>query len=76
MAKNTRPTAQKRAREKAQQARQQEKQQRRAEARDRKVTGTREAGGEDPDLAGIRPGPQPPPEWMDVDSTQPEAEEE
>jgi hypothetical protein len=64
MAKTSRPTAQKRAREKAQQERQKEKQQRRAEARERKANAPASTGDEDPDLAGMRPGPQPPPEWL------------
>ena len=57
MAKTSRPTAQKRAREKAQQERQKEKQQRRAEARERKANAPVATGDEDPDLAGMRPGP-------------------
>lgn len=65
MAKNTRPTSNKRAREKAQQERQKEKQQRRLEAKERKESATgNDAGGEDPDIAGIRPGPQPRPDWL------------
>jgi len=67
MAKNSRPTANKRAREKAQQERQKQKQQRRAEARERKANAPPQSGDEDPDIAGMRPGPQPPPEWLDVD---------
>ena len=68
MAKSSRPTAQKRAREKAQQERQKQKQQRRAEARERKANAPVHTGDEDPDLAGMRPGPQPPPDWLDLDS--------
>ena len=64
MAKTSRPTAQKRAREKAQQERQKEKAQRRADARERKANAPVPTGDEDPDLAGMRPGPQPPPDWM------------
>jgi hypothetical protein len=64
MAKSSRPTAQKRAREKAQQERQKQKQQRRADARERKANAPLQAGDEDPDLAGMRPGPQPPPDWL------------
>jgi hypothetical protein len=67
MAKPSRPTAQKRAREKAQQERQKEKLQRRAEAKERKASAPLKEGDEDPDLAGMRPGPQPPPEWLDVE---------
>jgi hypothetical protein len=67
MAKSSRPTAQKRAREKAQQERQKEKQQRRAEARERRAAMPAPTGNEDPDIAGIRPGPQPRPDWLDFD---------
>ncbi|PYS01990.1 MAG: hypothetical protein DMG16_10650 [Acidobacteria bacterium] len=68
MAKNARPTAHKRAREKAQQERQKEKAQRRAEARERRASAPRQTADEDPDLAGMRPGPQPPPDWLEIDS--------
>lgn len=69
MPKSSRPTGNKRAREKAQVERNQEKHKRRLERRDRKATeGPRLAGEEDPDIAGIRPGPQPrDPEWLDLD---------
>jgi hypothetical protein len=77
MAKNSRPTGQKRAREKALQERQKEKQQRRLESRERKANaGPRPLGGEDPDIAGIRPGPQPPPDWLSSDSTEDSTEED
>ena len=69
MGKSVRPTAQKRAREKAQQERQREKVQRRAEVRERKASALPPTGDEDPDLAGMSPGPQPPPEWLDLDSS-------
>jgi len=67
VAKTSRPTSRKRAREKAQQERAKEKQQRRAEVRERKATMPRQEGEGDPDLAGMRVGPQPPPEWLDLD---------
>lgn len=71
MAKDTRAAAHKRAREKAQQERQKQKQQRRLEAKERRGSG--EASGEDPDIAGIQPGPQPRPEWLDdLDSDEPD----
>jgi hypothetical protein len=76
MAKSSRPTAHKRAREKALQERQVQKQQRRAEARDRRAGTSRQPGDEDPDLAGMRPGPQPPPEWLEADSSPPEEDQE
>ncbi len=61
MAKKTRPTFQKREREKAQQQKQRDKNARRAEAKERRSINPRDLG-EDPDIAGIRPGPQPLPE--------------
>ncbi len=72
MAKNSKPTSQKRAREKARIDRQKEKEQRRAEAKERKAAAPpRASSNEDPDLAGMQPGPQPRPEWLD----EPEEEE-
>jgi hypothetical protein len=47
----------KRSRELAKQAKRKEKEERRAQ---RKTAGTGASGEEDPDLAGIIPGPQPP----------------
>ena len=64
MAKKSRPTSQKRIKEKARQERQKEKDARRVEARERKANAPQRAPGEDPDIAGIVPGPQPlPPEF-------------
>jgi hypothetical protein len=57
-----RPTHQKREREKARRERQQRKLAKRAEASARRDP--RPAGSEDPDIAGILPGPQPRP-WED-----------
>lgn len=66
MARNTRATSMKRAREKAQQERNKEKHAKRLENRERQGSSVaREADGEDPDIAGIRPGPQPRPEWLE-----------
>jgi hypothetical protein len=62
----SRPTQHKRARERAKQEKQQAKAARRMEAKSRKGTSSAESGGEDPDIAGIVPGPQPSP-WGDVD---------
>ena len=64
MANRTKVTQQKRARERAKQERQQEKTRRREEAKVRKANEPQQAGGEDPDIAGIVPGPQPRP-WDD-----------
>jgi hypothetical protein len=74
--KTSRPTKQKRAREKARADRQKEKEQRRLEARERKAAAPPRTGDEDPDIAGIRPGPQPRPEWLDDEETESEEGEE
>jgi hypothetical protein len=77
MANRTKVTQQKRARERARQERQQEKQRRREEAKGRKPMVVRTADGEDPDIAGIVPGPQPSP-WgddEDLDLADDDAEE-
>jgi hypothetical protein len=55
----SRPTQNKRARERARQEKQQHKAQRRLEAKHRKASAPAAATGEDPDIAGIVPGPQP-----------------
>jgi hypothetical protein len=66
MAKNSRPSGNKRARERAQAERTKEKANRRLERRERKANAGPRPVGEDPDLAGIQPGPQPRPEWLDL----------
>jgi hypothetical protein len=60
----SRPTQNKRARERARQEKQQQKTARRMEAKDRKSVRPATSGEEDPDIAGIVPGPQPSP-WGD-----------
>jgi hypothetical protein len=66
MAKNSRPSFQKRAKEKARQERRKEKDVRRAETKERRANAGPRTG-EDPDIAGIVPGPQaPPPEFDSV----------
>ena len=60
----SRPTQNKRARERARQDRQQQKNARRLENRARKANAPPPAPGEDPDIAGIVPGPQASP-WDD-----------
>lgn len=67
MAKKSKQTFLKRAKEKTRQDRRDEKSVRRAEAKERKASlPTREEGGEDPDIAGLVPGPQPlPPQFDD-----------
>jgi hypothetical protein len=57
----SRPTQLKRQRERAQAERRQEKAQKRLEAKARRAQTPRRVGDEDPDIAGIRPGPQPSP---------------
>jgi hypothetical protein len=64
MASRPKVTQQKRARERARQERQQEKVRRREEAKLRRANTPGHAGDEDPDIAGIIPGPQPSP-WGD-----------
>jgi hypothetical protein len=64
MSKSSRPTAQKRAKEKGRQEKQQQKEAQRLQSKERKANAGPRDGEEDPDIAGIRLGPQPlPPEW-------------
>jgi len=72
MAKNSRPSGNKRARERAQAERNKEKASRRLERKELKANAGPRPEGEDPDLAGIQAGPQPRPEWLDL----PDDEEE
>jgi hypothetical protein len=58
---NSRPTQLKRQRERAQAEKRQQKAQRRLESKDSKNDRPRGPGDEDPDIAGIKPGPQPSP---------------
>lgn len=67
MAKNARPTIQKRAKEKARQEKQKGKEARRTEAKERRANTGPRTGDEDPDIAGIVPGPQPLPPQFDTD---------
>ena len=60
----SRPTQNKRARERARQEKQQQKTARRMEAASRKASRPANSSEEDPDIAGIVPGPQPSP-WGD-----------
>jgi hypothetical protein len=63
MANNSYATFQKRQKELARQQKQQDKAARRLEIKQNKVqNGPRGPGAEDPDIAGIVPGPQPLPE--------------
>ena len=70
----SRPTQNKRARERARQEKQQQKTARRMEAASRKASRPANSSEEDPDIAGIVPGPQPSP-WGDELDDVKEAEE-
>lgn len=62
MAQRSRPTLMKREREKARMERQKMKEARRADRSQRPVD--RNASGIDPDIAHIKPGPQPLADWQ------------
>ena len=64
MASRTKPTLEKRAKERARQEKRKMKEERRAHAKVNRSNAPRQAGDEDPDIAGIVPGPQPSP-WGD-----------
>ena len=64
MARNTRPTAAKREREKTLAERRTQKAARRLDAKERKATAEPAQDGVDPDIAGIKLGPQPPQDWQ------------
>jgi hypothetical protein len=67
MAKKSRPTFQKRAKELARQRKREAKEARRLQTKERKAKAKPRVGDEDPDIAGIRPGPQPlPGQWDDI----------
>jgi hypothetical protein len=72
MGKNSRPSIQKRAKEKARQERRKETDARRVETKERRATVSPRTG-EDPDIAGIVPGPQPLPPEFDPPSTHQES---
>jgi hypothetical protein len=71
----SRPTQNKRARERARQERQQQKVARRQEIKAGKAANPRARDGVDPDIAGIVPGPQANP-WGDELELEQEQEEE
>jgi hypothetical protein len=74
MANRSRPSQQKRHKERARQEKQKMKAERRQEAKlMRANSGPRQPGDVDPDIAGIVPGPQPPREDMLMDE-EPERE--
>lgn len=64
MAKKAKTTFQKMEKEKARREKRMEKEARRTETKALKAASEPKSGGEDPDIAGIRPGPQPlPDQW-------------
>lgn len=65
----------KRERERARAEKQKQKAVRREEAKQRRSEGGNGQAGEDPDIAGIVPGPQPNP-WGDEDEVAPTEEEQ
>jgi hypothetical protein len=64
MAQNARPTAAKREREKALAERRKFKEARRRDTKERKLSEGERADGVDPDIAHIKPGPQPLADWQ------------
>lgn len=64
MARNARPTAAKREREKALLERRQQKAAKRLDAKEKKHQAEPAADGDDPDIAHIKLGPQPPADWQ------------
>ncbi len=70
MAQKSRPTLMKREREKARVEKQKMKEARRADKTDR--PNDRPGDGVDPDIAHIKPGPQPLADWQIMDEETPE----
>ena len=64
MARNSRPTAAKREREKGLIERRQQKAERRRQEKERKAGSPSAPAGVDPDIADIKLGPQPLAEWQ------------
>jgi hypothetical protein len=60
----SRPSQQKRQRERQRQERRNEKQAKRLEVAAQKANSPAPANGVDPDIAGIKPGPQPLQDWQ------------
>jgi hypothetical protein len=75
MARNARPTAAKREREKALNERRKEKEARRRDAKERKTTTPDAPDGVDPDIAHIKLGPQPLADWQ-IDEEQEQEQEQ
>ena len=66
MPNRTRPTLEKRAKERARQEKRKQKEERRASAKANRAINPKRPGDEDPDIAGIVPGPQASP-WGEDD---------
>jgi hypothetical protein len=75
MANRSRPSQQKRHKERARQEKQKMKAEKRLEAKTRQTNRDPLNPGEDPDIAGIIPGPQPLREDQQLDEPEPEATE-
>ena len=75
MARNARPTAAKREREKNLNVRRQDKAARRLDVKQRKATEPPPPVGVDPDIADIIPGPQPLADWQIEESLEEPLEE-
>ncbi|MCL2777797.1 MAG: hypothetical protein FWD73_07315 [Polyangiaceae bacterium] len=58
------PSVNKRQKERQRQERQREKNAKREERKRDKASRPETESGEDPDIAGIVPGPQAPPDWL------------
>ena len=67
MASRTKPTLEKRAKERARQEKRKLKEEKRLSAKVQKANSPRRPGEEDPDIAGIVPGPQANPWGDDTD---------
>ena len=70
MARNARPTAAKREREKALLERRQQKAARRLDVKENKAGEPQNADGTDPDIAHIKLGPQPLADWQILEEEQ------
>jgi hypothetical protein len=75
MANRSRPSQQKRHKERARQEKQKMKAEKRLEAKTRHANMDPSHPGEDPDIAGIIPGPQPPREDQLLFEDEPETPE-
>ena len=75
MARNARPTAAKREREKALSEKRQQKAAKRLDVKQKKAGQERPADGIDPDIADIVPGPQPLADWQIDDQENQEQEQ-